>query len=62
MKLKSFFTGVLLVVLLMGLQTVNAQSLSPSTKWHWDKGTIVVETPERPAGQEHALGLTTAPI
>ena len=62
MKLKSFFTGVLLVVLLMGLQTVNAQSLSPSTKWHWDKGTIVVETPERLAGQEHALGLTTAPI
>ena len=46
----------------MGLQTVNAQSLSPSTQWHWDKGTIVVETPERPAGQEHALGLTTAPI
>lgn len=35
-----------------------AQSLSPSTKWHWDKGTIVVDTPERPAGQEHALGLT----
>ena len=62
MKLKSFFTGVLLVVLLMGLQTVNAQSLSPSTQWHWDKGTIVVETPERPAGQKHALGLTTAPI
>ena len=62
MKLKSFFTGVLLVVLLMGLQTVNAQSLSPSTKWHWDKGTIVVETPERPADQKHALGLTTAPI
>ena len=62
MKLKSFFTGVLLVVLLMGLQTVNAQSLSPSTKWHWDKGTIVIETPERLADQEHALGLTTAPI
>ena len=37
---------------------VGAQSLSPSTKWHWDKGTIVVETPERPAGQEHVLGLT----
>ena len=34
-----------------------AQSSSPSTRWHWDKGTIVVETPERPAGQQHALGL-----
>ena len=28
------------------------------TKWHWDKGTIVVETPARPAGQQSALGLT----
>lgn len=38
--------------------TSSAQSLSPSTKWHWDKGTIVVESPERPAGQETAIGLT----
>lgn len=22
------------------------------TQWSWDKGTIVVETPERPAGQK----------
>lgn len=36
----------------------SAQSLSPSTKWHWDKGTIVVDTPERPAGQEPVIGLT----
>ena len=35
-----------------------AQSISPSTKWHWDKGTIVVETPSRPDGQQHVLGLT----
>ena len=38
---------------------VEAQSLSPSTKTHWDKGTLVVETPERPEGQQHVLGLTT---
>ena len=37
--------------------SMNAQSLSPSTKWHWEKGTIVIDTPERPAGQQHALGL-----
>ena len=37
---------------------LGAQSLSASTKWHWEKGTIVVETPERPAGQQSALGLT----
>ncbi len=35
-----------------------AQSLSPNTKTHWDKGTLVVETPARPAGQQHVLGLT----
>lgn len=28
------------------------------TRWHWEQGTIVVETPQRPAGQESALGLT----
>ncbi|MDE6535406.1 MAG: Gfo/Idh/MocA family oxidoreductase [Muribaculaceae bacterium] len=44
-------------MLLVG-NIATAQSLSPSTKTHWDKGTLVVETPERPAGQEHVLGLT----
>ncbi|MBR6339805.1 MAG: Gfo/Idh/MocA family oxidoreductase [Alloprevotella sp.] len=34
-----------------------AQSLSPSTKWHFEKGTIVVDTPKRPAGQKDVLGL-----
>ena len=54
MKLKN-----LLFVALTAISVgVGAQSLSPCTKWHWDKGTIVVETPERPAGQEHVLGLT----
>ena len=48
--------------MLMSAQTMNAQSLSPSTKWHWDKGTIVVETPQREAGQEHVLNLAVAPI
>ena len=38
--------------------STSAQSISPSTKWHWDKGTIVVDTPERPAGQQNVLGLT----
>ena len=35
-----------------------AQSLSPSTKWHWQEGTIVVDTPQRPAGQQSVIGLT----
>ena len=45
------------MVFFMGV-SVLAQSLSSSTKWHWDKGTMVIETPARPAGQKHVLGLT----
>lgn len=61
-KMNKILAIALMAVLAMGIQTANAQSLSPSTKWHWDKGTIVIETPERPAGQEHALGLKADPI
>ncbi len=48
---------VFAAALAFGGQTA-AQSLSPNTKTHWDKGTLVVETPARPAGQQHVLGLT----
>lgn len=41
--------------LLLGAMSVNAQALSESTRWHWNKGTIEIETPERPAGQQHAI-------
>lgn len=37
--------------------SANAQSLSQSTKWHWNKGKIMIESPERPAGQKDVLGL-----
>lgn len=40
-------------------QTADAQSLSPSTKWHWEKGTIVIDAPQRPAGQKDVLNLAT---
>ncbi len=43
---------------LFSLSGVQAQSLSPSTKTHWDKGTLVVETPARAEGQSHVLNLT----
>ena len=39
--------------------TVGAQALSVTPDdWHWDKGTIVVNTPARPADQQNVLGLT----
>ena len=56
MKVRHILSVALAALLMTG--GINAQSLSPSTKTHWEKGTLVVETPERPAGQQHALGLT----
>ena len=58
MKSRYFRRIVLGLFSLIGATSL-AQSLSPSTKWHWDEGTIVVETPERPSDQQTALGLTT---
>lgn len=46
------------VAAVLSLSSV-AQSLSSSTKYHFEKGTIVVETPARPAGQKSALELRT---
>lgn len=57
-KMKKMLAVAFAALLTMGSTAAQAQSLSPSTKWHWEKGTIVVDTPERPAGQESALGLT----
>ena len=57
MKMKKMIALAFSAVLAFGVQTADAQSLSPSTQWHWNKGTIVVDTPQRPAGQQHVIGL-----
>ncbi len=57
MKLNKVLALAFSAMLALGTQTIGAQSLSPSTKWHWEKGTIVVDTPQREAGQQHVLGL-----
>ena len=62
MNLKKVMTIAFAALLTLGGTTAQAQSLSPSTKWHWEKGTIVVDTPARPAGQQHVLGLTADKI
>lgn len=59
MNLSKIFGAMLVsAAAVVGTANASAQSLSPSTTWHWDKGTIVVDTPERPADQENVLGLT----
>ncbi len=58
MKFCKILAFALTAALTLGGSVAVAQSLSPSTKWHWDKGTIVVDTPTRPAGQKDVIGLT----
>ena len=57
MKKLKLFSLAFAALLSLGTLSANAQSLSPSTKWHWNKGKIVIETPQRPAGQKDVLGL-----
>ena len=56
MKLNRVLTLAFLA--LFAVSGLQAQSLSPDTKTHWDKGTLVVESHVRPEGQQHAVGLT----
>ncbi len=56
MKLNRVLTLAFLA--LFAVSGLQAQSLSPDTKTRWDKGTLVVESPVRPEGQKHVVGLT----
>ena len=57
MKKLKLFSLAFAAMLSLGFQSANAQSLSLTTKWHWNKGKIVIETPQRPEGQKDVLGL-----
>ena len=57
MKKLKLFSLAFAAMLSLGFLSANAQSLSPTTKWHWNKGKIVIETPQRPEGQKDVLGL-----
>lgn len=57
MKKLKLFSLAFAAMLSLGFQSANAQSLSPTTKWHWNKGKIVIEAPQRPEGQKDVLGL-----
>ena len=58
MKITNFLA--LSICLLFGsctMQKSTVQVNDKGTEWEWNKGTIVVKTPERPAGQESVIGL-----
>lgn len=60
-KIETFVLAMCLVVLgACSTQTASTvQTNDKGTQWEWKNGTIVVKTPERPAGQKSVLGLTT---
>ena len=56
---KSVLLGVVMGASTLTLAAQDDGGVSEfGTPYHWEKGTIVVESPERPAGQESVLGLT----
>lgn len=59
MKIKSV---LLAACVAMSTMSAMGQSLSPSTKWHWNEGTIVVDTPQRQNGQKSVFQLALPKI
>lgn len=62
MKLKNIILSSAIAFAAFTTATAQTTSLSPSTKWHWNEGTIVTETPQRPEGQKSVLGLALPKI
>ena len=57
-KVRILLLGVCVALAACTAQKSPEQQVSDKgTKWSWNQGTIVVETPERPAGQTSALGM-----
>lgn len=59
MKKLNYFLGLALGLTLAACSSNSPKQISDKgTSWQWDNGTIVVDEPQRPAGQENVLGLT----
>ena len=58
MKITNFLAlGICLLFGSCTMQKSTVQVNDKGTEWEWNKGTIVVKTPERLAGQESVIGL-----
>ena len=55
---KLLLLGLCVVMCACSAQTQTSMTNEYGTEWQWENGTIVVKTPERPAGQKSVLGLT----
>ena len=60
--LKSLLLGMCVALCACTSQNSTVQTNDKGTQWEWKNGTIVVKTPERPAGQQSVIGLTTPKI
>ena len=56
-SLKVLLAGMCVALCACSSQTSTVQTNDKGTRWQWENGTIVVETPERPAGQKSVIGL-----
>ena len=56
--LKSLLLGMCVALCACTSQTSTVQTNDKGTQWEWKNGTIIVKTPERPAGQQSVIGLT----
>lgn len=52
---KTLLLGLCIVMCACSTQTPR-QTNEYGTNWQWENGTIVIETPERPAGQKKRVG------
>ena len=57
-NIKYALMGVCVALCACSTQSPTVYTNDKGTNWHWEQGTIVVESPERPAGQESVIGLT----
>ncbi|WP_455587677.1 Gfo/Idh/MocA family protein [Bacteroides sp.] len=56
--LKLVLLGICVAFAACSVQSPSVQVSDKGTRWSWDEGTIVIETPERPVGQTSVIGLT----
>ena len=58
--MKAWNTLLLATCLVWGACTNSTHTVQTDefgTQWQWQEGTIVVQTPERPAGQQSVIGM-----
>ena len=55
-RLSKNLLAVLLAFIAVLPMNLCAQSLSPSTRWHWEEGTIVIDTPSDPQASNMLWG------